>query len=325
MIRLIASLVILGLSLIPAAAQQRDDPRIYMDSLRERDRIIYGNPAANDRRVKDKPSSQPGYSQEPEPGVRQGGPKSNEESLREQGRDLYGRQIPKEELEKPRTQEEPRGYSQAPRSAATGGSRGLMDSLNQRDRILGINQGKPKVTPQRTYRDPGPLRQLMVTVTDERGDPVVDAEVTVVTAALGSFKEGNTSSLGSYLGAVRCYVPGIHDSLVHKVRVTSMQGLATQRFSSDSSNCELTANLNFVLQGGAGDGQDMLKQYRERQKRYEDEAPLAPDSPYRDPYQKDEIDPYEKRYPEPSFPGQYKPPGGLPGGGEPGQGGDGSY
>ncbi len=313
MLRILASLLILGLSLSSAAAQQRDDPRQYMDALRERDRIIYGNPAANDQ--KDKQESEPGYSQQTDPNVRQSGTKSYEESMREQGRDLYGREIPQEELNKPQVQEEPQGYIMKPHSSVPDDKARLMDSLNQRDRLLGTKSGKTTTAPKPDYRDPGPMRRLRVTVTDEGGNPVADAEVTVVTAALGNFKEGNTSSLGSYVGAVRCYVPGLHGNLVHKVRITSPQGFATRLFTSDPTNCNLTAQVDFVLQAAVGGEDEMLKQYRERQKRYEEEGPLAPGGQYRDPYQKDQVDPYEKRYPDQSYPGQYKPPAGSPGDG----------
>lgn len=198
--------------------------------------------------------------------------------------------------------------------------RQLMDSLRVRDEILGRGKKSPKAPkPQEDFKDSGPMRLLMVTVTDQEGNPVPEADVMVVTPAEGRFQEGTTSGQGDYLTEVRCYVPGLYESMLHKVRVTSPLGMSSQTFTTNPDNCGFRANLTFILEGSASEEEEQIRKYRRRQRGYEEEEMPPANSPYRDPWEKREVDPWEKRYPQPTYPGQYRLPGQQPPG-QPGPG-----
>ncbi|MEW5912788.1 MAG: hypothetical protein AB1814_09550 [Thermodesulfobacteriota bacterium] len=187
--------------------------------------------------------------------------------------------------------------------------RQYMDSLRMREQLQKRQQKEREEQRQREAMDPGPMREVMVTVTDMDGNPVPEAEVTVTTAAEGRIQEGSTTHGGTYLTMVRCYLPGIYDMLLHEVRVVSVQGVASQTFTTDAGNCGYAAEVRITLEGSASEEEKQMRMYRERQKIYDDDAEQPPpEGLYRDPYAKPEEDLWKKRFPERPYPGQYRSP-----------------
>ncbi|RJX30564.1 MAG: carboxypeptidase regulatory-like domain-containing protein [Desulfarculus sp.] len=201
------------------------------------------------------------------------------------------------------------GQKQPPAKATPDERRQYMDSLRVRDQLLKRQKKEQEEQRRREALDPGPMREVMVIVTDQDGNPVSEAEVTVTTAAEGRIQEGSTTFGGTYLTMVRCYLPGIYEVLMHEVRVVSPLGVASETFTTDANNCGLAAEVHVTMEGSGSEEEKQLRMYRERQKGYEDEDEQPPpEGLYRDPYAKPEEDLWKKRFPERPYPGQYQSP-----------------
>ena len=116
----------------------------------------------------------------------------------------------------------------------------------------------------------GPRRLIEVQVSDDLGNPIPDARVSVTTSEVISLSEGLTNELGLYSAEVPCYQPGRPGGLTHTVRVMAQQGMESRLVFSDRSNCGQPAEVSFVLVDESQQRR-LEQEYRRRQFLYEQE------------------------------------------------------
>jgi hypothetical protein len=117
---------------------------------------------------------------------------------------------------------------------------------------------------------PGPRRLIEVQVSDDLGNPIPDAQVSVTTREMIALSEGVTNGLGLYSAEVPCYQPGRPGGLTHTVRVMAQQGLESRLVFSNRNNCDQPAEVSFVLVDESQQRR-LEQEYRRRQFLYEQE------------------------------------------------------